>query len=181
MAALLGLPVLGAGLPGGLVAGAVALAASRLVHSSAALASSEWQRKPEAAAWQPATLITLSCNSPLTQSFQVDPLALAGAVQARRSLHCAAALLTARLPPAATAGLPAPAPLRPDPASLVLDLTAPASWYPAARALRRRVVFHAGPTNSGKTHAALQSLKKVRERGGWFGGLGVPVELLSVL
>ena len=39
------------------------------------------------------------------------------------------------------------------------DLTAPASWYPAARMMRRRVVAHMGPTNSGKTHAALQALK----------------------
>ena len=39
------------------------------------------------------------------------------------------------------------------------DLTTPASWYPAARMLRRRVVAHMGPTNSGKTHAALQALK----------------------
>ena len=38
------------------------------------------------------------------------------------------------------------------------DLTCPASWYPAARQIRRRVVAHLGPTNSGKTHAALQQL-----------------------
>ncbi len=39
------------------------------------------------------------------------------------------------------------------------DLTSPASWYPAARMMRRRVVAHVGPTNSGKTHAALLELK----------------------
>ena len=39
------------------------------------------------------------------------------------------------------------------------DLTTPASWYSAARMMRRRVVAHMGPTNSGKTHAALQALK----------------------
>jgi hypothetical protein len=39
------------------------------------------------------------------------------------------------------------------------DLTCPASWYPAARQIRRRVVAHLGPTNSGKTHAALAQLK----------------------
>ena len=39
------------------------------------------------------------------------------------------------------------------------DLTAPASWYPAARMVRRKIVAHMGPTNSGKTHAALQALK----------------------
>nr|CBW45782.1 ORW1943Ba0077G13.10 [Oryza rufipogon] len=35
------------------------------------------------------------------------------------------------------------------------DLTAPHAWYPFARAMRRRVVYHCGPTNSGKTHNAL--------------------------
>ncbi|KAJ8685527.1 hypothetical protein QAD02_021320, partial [Eretmocerus hayati] len=35
------------------------------------------------------------------------------------------------------------------------DLRAPANWYPKARGLRRKIVFHAGPTNSGKTHHAL--------------------------
>lgn len=29
-------------------------------------------------------------------------------------------------------------------------------WYPVARALERRIVYHAGPTNSGKTYEALQ-------------------------
>jgi ATP-dependent RNA helicase SUPV3L1/SUV3 len=37
------------------------------------------------------------------------------------------------------------------------DLTAPQTWYPSARAMRRRVVYHCGPTNSGKTHNALAS------------------------
>ncbi|KAG8082115.1 hypothetical protein GUJ93_ZPchr0014g47226 [Zizania palustris] len=35
------------------------------------------------------------------------------------------------------------------------DLTAPHTWYPFARAMRRRVVYHCGPTNSRKTHNAL--------------------------
>jgi hypothetical protein len=39
------------------------------------------------------------------------------------------------------------------------DLTCPASWYPAARMMRRRIVAHMGPTNSGKTHTALAELK----------------------
>lgn len=39
------------------------------------------------------------------------------------------------------------------------DLTCPASWYPAARMMRRRIIAHMGPTNSGKTHAALAHLK----------------------
>lgn len=45
--------------------------------------------------------------------------------------------------------------------SFITDLTQPASWFPTARALRRRVVAHLGPTNSGKTHSALESLKQV--------------------
>ena len=28
--------------------------------------------------------------------------------------------------------------------------------FPAARDLKRKFIFHAGPTNSGKTHEALQ-------------------------
>ncbi|GLI70256.1 hypothetical protein VaNZ11_015103, partial [Volvox africanus] len=50
----------------------------------------------------------------------------------------------------------------PDPgeaAAALTDLTRPASWYPLARSLKRKVVAHLGPTNSGKTHAALQALK----------------------
>ena len=31
-------------------------------------------------------------------------------------------------------------------------------FFPAARALKRDIVFHCGPTNSGKTHAAMQEL-----------------------
>ncbi|KAF2902033.1 hypothetical protein ILUMI_04132 [Ignelater luminosus] len=38
----------------------------------------------------------------------------------------------------------------------ISDLTSPPSWYPQARAITRKIVFHAGPTNSGKTHHALQ-------------------------
>lgn len=42
------------------------------------------------------------------------------------------------------------------------DLRAPHSWFPLARALRRRLVYHAGPTNSGKTHAALAAMRAAR-------------------
>lgn len=34
----------------------------------------------------------------------------------------------------------------------------PAEAYPLARSLNRRIVFHSGPTNSGKTHAAMLRL-----------------------
>jgi ATP-dependent RNA helicase SUPV3L1/SUV3 len=42
------------------------------------------------------------------------------------------------------------------------DLTAPQTWYPSARAMRRRVVYHCGPTNSGKTHNALASFSAAK-------------------
>ncbi|KFD59036.1 hypothetical protein M514_00199 [Trichuris suis] len=37
----------------------------------------------------------------------------------------------------------------------ISDLRLPQHWYPEARSLQRRFIFHAGPTNSGKTHQAL--------------------------
>ncbi|XP_048407183.2 ATP-dependent RNA helicase SUPV3L1, mitochondrial [Stegostoma tigrinum] len=38
----------------------------------------------------------------------------------------------------------------------ISDLRLPANWYPEARAIQRKIIFHAGPTNSGKTHHAIQ-------------------------
>ncbi|CAJ1048862.1 ATP-dependent RNA helicase SUPV3L1%2C mitochondrial [Xyrichtys novacula] len=38
----------------------------------------------------------------------------------------------------------------------ISDLRVPANWYPEARAIQRRIIFHAGPTNSGKTYHAIQ-------------------------
>ncbi|KAG5884851.1 hypothetical protein JTB14_036087 [Gonioctena quinquepunctata] len=38
----------------------------------------------------------------------------------------------------------------------ISDLRSPANWYPQARALNRKIIFHAGPTNSGKTYHALE-------------------------
>ncbi|KPI91178.1 PREDICTED: ATP-dependent RNA helicase SUV3 homolog, mitochondrial [Papilio xuthus] len=38
----------------------------------------------------------------------------------------------------------------------ISDLRTPANWYPQARHLNRKIVFHAGPTNSGKTYHALE-------------------------
>lgn len=35
----------------------------------------------------------------------------------------------------------------------------PHTWYPFARTKKRRVVMHVGPTNSGKTYMALESLR----------------------
>ena len=44
----------------------------------------------------------------------------------------------------------------------VVHMNEPWGWYPKARAMRRKVIFHAGPTNSGKTHAALERLTKAK-------------------
>ncbi|XP_031787332.1 ATP-dependent RNA helicase SUV3 homolog, mitochondrial [Nasonia vitripennis] len=38
----------------------------------------------------------------------------------------------------------------------ISDLRTPANWYPVARAITRKIIFHAGPTNSGKTYHALE-------------------------
>ena len=38
----------------------------------------------------------------------------------------------------------------------ISNLTEPANWYIEARELKRKIVYHAGPTNSGKTYSALQ-------------------------
>lgn len=43
------------------------------------------------------------------------------------------------------------------------DLRQPASWYPEARKMRRKIVLHTGPTNSGKTYSALQRLREAGE------------------
>lgn len=39
----------------------------------------------------------------------------------------------------------------------VSDLTEPAYWYMDARDIKRKIIYHAGPTNSGKTYSALKS------------------------
>ncbi|CAN8025129.1 unnamed protein product [Ixodes persulcatus] len=57
----------------------------------------------------------------------------------------------------------------------ISDLRLPANWYPDARSRQRKVVFHAGPTNSGKTHRALESF--VNARSGLYCG---PLKMLAV-
>ena len=54
------------------------------------------------------------------------------------------------------------------------DIRNPGEWYPAARALRRKLIMHVGPTNSGKTYQALQRLETASS--GWYGG---PLRLLA--
>lgn len=55
-----------------------------------------------------------------------------------------------------------------------LDMTRPGEWYPGARAFRRNVYLHIGPTNSGKTYQALQALRKAKS--GYYAG---PLRLLA--
>ncbi|XP_008826034.1 ATP-dependent RNA helicase SUPV3L1, mitochondrial [Nannospalax galili] len=38
----------------------------------------------------------------------------------------------------------------------ISDLRIPPNWYPEARAMQRKIIFHSGPTNSGKTYHAIQ-------------------------
>jgi ATP-dependent RNA helicase SUPV3L1/SUV3 len=56
------------------------------------------------------------------------------------------------------------------------DLTAPHTWYPSARAMRRRVVYHCGPTNSGKTHNALATSLSAAKSGVYCS----PLRLLTI-
>ncbi|KAI1709612.1 ATP-dependent RNA helicase SUV3 like protein, mitochondrial [Ditylenchus destructor] len=42
----------------------------------------------------------------------------------------------------------------------ICDLTSPEKWYPHARMIKRKFIFHAGPANSGKTHDALLRFKE---------------------
>lgn len=54
------------------------------------------------------------------------------------------------------------------------DFTYPGEEFPAARQLRRKLILHVGPTNSGKTHSALVAL--ARAKTGVYAG---PLRLLA--
>ncbi|KAF9303946.1 RNA helicase [Mortierella antarctica] len=41
----------------------------------------------------------------------------------------------------------------------IADLRYPAEWNPSARLMKRKIIMHVGPTNSGKTHNALLRLQ----------------------
>ncbi|PIA57455.1 hypothetical protein AQUCO_00600290v1 [Aquilegia coerulea] len=43
------------------------------------------------------------------------------------------------------------------------DLTKPHTWFPFARAMKRKIIYHCGPTNSGKTHNALQRFMEAKK------------------
>ena len=57
----------------------------------------------------------------------------------------------------------------------ISDLREPINWYPEARAIVRKIIFHCGPTNSGKTHHALQRF--LDSKSGVYCG---PLKLLAV-
>ena len=42
----------------------------------------------------------------------------------------------------------------------LMDMKKPGKWYPLARTMKREIILHVGTTNSGKTHAAMERLKK---------------------
>eukprot|EP00301_Raphidiophrys_heterophryoidea_P021493 c5909_g1_i1.p1 GENE.c5909_g1_i1~~c5909_g1_i1.p1 ORF type:complete len:991 (+),score=257.43 c5909_g1_i1:443-2974(+) len=42
------------------------------------------------------------------------------------------------------------------------DMREPHTWFPDARAMKRNVILHVGPTNSGKTHAAIEALRHAK-------------------
>lgn len=43
------------------------------------------------------------------------------------------------------------------------DLTMPHTWFPFARAMKRKIIYHCGPTNSGKTYNALQRFLEAKK------------------
>ncbi|KFY44098.1 hypothetical protein V495_03642 [Pseudogymnoascus sp. VKM F-4514 (FW-929)] len=55
-----------------------------------------------------------------------------------------------------------------------VDLRYPIEWFPATRALQRKIHLHVGPTNSGKTYHALQRLEQAES--GLYAG---PLRLLA--
>jgi len=57
----------------------------------------------------------------------------------------------------------------------ISDLTDPPNWYPEARAMNRKIIFHSGPTNSGKTYHALERFMNAKS--GIYCG---PLKLLAV-
>lgn len=55
-----------------------------------------------------------------------------------------------------------------------LTIPPPNEWFPEANKMRRHIILHLGPTNSGKTYKALQKLIKCEN--GYYGG---PLRLLA--
>lgn len=63
---------------------------------------------------------------------------------------------------------------RTDAQDLTVSISNPAEWYPKARRIKRKLILHVGPTNSGKTYNALQRLKE--SKNGLYAG---PLRLLA--
>lgn len=59
-------------------------------------------------------------------------------------------------------------------ATAFADMRNPGEWFPIARSMRRKIIMHVGPTNSGKTYQALKRLEAAQS--GWYGG---PLRLLA--
>ncbi|KAK6204873.1 P-loop containing nucleoside triphosphate hydrolase protein [Scheffersomyces amazonensis] len=55
-----------------------------------------------------------------------------------------------------------------------IDISNPAEWYPEARKMKRKIIMHVGPTNSGKTYNALKKLAS--SKSGYYAG---PLRLLA--
>ena len=62
-----------------------------------------------------------------------------------------------------------------DELKLISDLTDPPNWYPSARSIQRKIIFHSGPTNSGKTYHAMERFMNAKS--GVYCG---PLKLLAV-
>lgn len=61
------------------------------------------------------------------------------------------------------------------------DLRLPHELYPRSNGLKRKIIYHEGPTNSGKTYNALERLKKACTGGEYSGGLYCgPLRLLAL-
>jgi ATP-dependent RNA helicase SUPV3L1/SUV3 len=63
--------------------------------------------------------------------------------------------------------------------SNISDLRLPHEWYPHARLMKRKIIYHGGPTNSGKTYHALKRLQGAdpAKGGGLYCG---PLRLLAL-
>lgn len=55
-----------------------------------------------------------------------------------------------------------------------VDFSNPAEWFPEARKMKRKIIMHVGPTNSGKTYNSLIKLSKSKT--GYYAG---PLRLLA--
>ncbi|KAG7660558.1 uncharacterized protein J8A68_005977 [[Candida] subhashii] len=55
-----------------------------------------------------------------------------------------------------------------------IDFSNPAQWFPLARKMKRKLIMHVGPTNSGKTHHSLLKLSQAKT--GYYAG---PLRLLG--